>query len=191
VGTNKGDKMDIEFEDINRLKIYSDPLVFKYTVYLNDIVEPEYFSDLFHKLRNCNPDDVFEIVINSYGGNEDTAIQLYNELRSCLGNVVGVVSGYCCSAGTIALLACSGWAINKNSKIMIHSPSGFMGGKSHERKAQGDFEEKWTHEFFRDVYKDFLTTKEIQEVLDGKDMWMTGDDAIKRLEKLAKVRGGK
>ena len=183
--------MDLELEDVSKLKIYSDPIAFKHTVYLNDICEPEYFSDLFHKLRNCNPDDVFEIVLNSYGGDENTAIQLYNEVIACPATVIGVVSGYCCSAGTVALLACSGWAINKNSKVMIHSPSGFMGGKSHERKAQGDFEEKWTTEFFKEVYKDFLTAKEIQEVLDGKDLWLSGEDTIKRLEKVAKVRGSK
>ena len=33
--------------------------------------------------------------------------------------------------------------------------------------------------------------EEIQEVLEGKDLWLSGEDTIKRLEKVAKVRGGK
>lgn len=170
------------------IRIYEQPIAYKYTVYINDVVEPDFFNDLFYKLQNSSENDIFEININSFGGNEDTAIQMYNEIVTSDANVVGCVSGYCCSAGTIALLACDNWSITKTSKIMIHSPSGFMMGKYNETKAQSHFDDQWTKDFFKTVYKNFLTDKEIQEVLDGKDFWLTGEETVERLKKFVKAR---
>lgn len=170
------------------LKIYSVPLATKYSVNINEVVEPEYYSDLFYQLENCTENDVFEVVINSLGGNESTAIQLYNAIQACPGTVIGRISGYCCSAGTIVFLACHTWVIPSNSKVMIHSSSGGMVGKSHETKAMAEFESGWIKSFFSSVYKGFLTDKEIDEVLAGKDMWFTGEDTIKRIKKLSKEK---
>ena len=64
------------------LKIYSVPLATKYVVHITDIVEPDFYRDLFYQLENCSENDVFEIVLNTFGGQEDTAIQLYNAIRS-------------------------------------------------------------------------------------------------------------
>jgi len=170
------------------LKIYSEPLASKYTVHLTDIVEPDFYRDLFYQLENCSENDVFEIVLNTYGGQEDTAIQLYNAIISSPATVVGRVSGYCCSAGTIVLLACRSWVVPPNSKVMIHSSSGGTSGKSHETQAMVEFESLWLRSFFRSVYKGFLTDKEIEAVLGGKDMWFTGEDTVKRLKKLSKEK---
>lgn len=170
------------------LKIYSVPLASKYTVHLTDIVEPDFYRDLFYQLENCSENDVFEIVLNTYGGQEDTAIQLYNAIISSPATVVGRVSGYCCSAGTIILLGCHTWVVPPNSKLMVHSSSGGTTGKSHETQAMVEFETVWLKDFFRDVYKGFLTDKEITEVLAGKDMWLTGADVVKRLKKLSKEK---
>ena len=178
--------MDEDFELENKLKIYSVPIANKYTVYINDVKNPEYFNDLFFRLQNANEEDEFEIVINSFGGCESTAIQIYNEIKNCKAKVLANVSGYCCSAGTIILLACRGWKINLTSKIMVHSR--FMGfsGKDHEIKQRSEFESVWVKDFFKTVYKGFLTDKEIEEVLNGKEFWLTGEETTRRLQKFSK-----
>ena len=43
----------------------------------------------------------------------------------------------------------------------------------------------------RDVYSDFLTEKEITSILDNKDIWMDGDEVIKRLKKKVKKEESK
>lgn len=171
------------------LKIYCAPIGNKFTTYISDIIEPDYFSDLFYQLASCTDNDVFEITLNSYGGNEDTAIQLYNAICNSKATVIASVSGYCCSAGTIVLLACDGFIINPNSKVMVHSSSGGISGKTHETKAASDFESDWLPKFFKDVYKDFLTEKEIQDILVGKDLWFDGVETIKRLKKIKGMKG--
>jgi len=34
----------------------------------------------------------------------------------------------------------------------------------------------------RSIYANFLSEKEIESMLDGKDIWMSADEALKRLE---------
>lgn len=176
--------MDEELE--GGLKIYSVATANKYTVYINDVKEPSYFNDLFFKLQNASEDDEFELVINSFGGYESTAIQIYNEIKNCKANVLANVSGYCCSAGTIILLACRGWKINLTSKIMIHSRFWGFSGKDNEIKQKVEFESVWVKDFFKTVYKGFLTDKEIEEVLNGKEFWLTGEETTRRLQKFSR-----
>lgn len=175
----------------NELKMYHVPLANKYTVYITDVKEPDFYSDLFYQLANCTENDVFEFNINSHGGLEETAIQLYNAITGSRAQTVGIVSGYCCSAGTIILLACNVWQIPTNSKVMVHSTSGGIAGKAHETRAMSDFDARWLDEFFKDVYTGFLSKKEIQEVLEGKDMWFTGRETAERLQKYMNTRGKK
>ena len=39
-----------------------------------------------------------------------------------------------------------------------------------------------------DIYGEFLTKKEISQIMGGKDLWMSSDDAIVRFNKIFKKR---
>ena len=52
-------------------------------------------------------------------------------------------------------------------------------------------EKDWSEKLLRDVYSDFLTEKEITSILDNKDIWMDGDEVIKRLKKKVKKEESK
>jgi len=47
-------------------------------------------------------------------------------------------------------------------------------------------ERLWSEKLLQEVYSDFLTVKEIQSLLDNKDIWMDGDEVVDRLEKKMK-----
>jgi len=175
-------------EGKEQLKIYTKTLSSKHTVFLNEVSDPVYFNDFFDLLQNCSEQDFVEININSFGGLECSAIQFYNELKNCKAHVHCSTSGYCCSAGSVILLAGNTWSITKNSKIMIHSPSGWFSGKHNDVITRIDFEREWVNSFFKEVYKGFLTEKEIKEAIEGKDFWFTGEEAITRLEKMVKEK---
>jgi hypothetical protein len=40
----------------------------------------------------------------------------------------------------------------------------------------------------REVYKDFLTEPEIQSMLNNKDIWMSSEEVVTRLQALQKLR---
>ena len=52
----------------------------------------------------------------------------------------------------------------------------------YEMYDQMNFERTWSEGLFRDVYDGFLTDKEINAMLDGRDIWLAADDVMKRLE---------
>ena len=47
-------------------------------------------------------------------------------------------------------------------------------------------ERVWSEKLLREIYSDFLTEQEIVSMLNNKDLWMDGDEVIKRLEKRSK-----
>jgi hypothetical protein len=44
-------------------------------------------------------------------------------------------------------------------------------------------ERKWSEKILRGSYKNFLTEEEISSILDNKDIWMDGEEVLKRLKK--------
>ncbi len=70
--------------------------------------------------------------------------------------------------------------------FMYHNYSSGVVGKGGEMYDRLAHEKEWSEKLMRDIYADFLTEKEITSILDNKDIWMDGDEVIKRLKK--KVR---
>ena len=66
---------------------------------------------------------------------------------------------------------------------MIHTSSGCSFGKQSDIKREEEFYNPWLENFFQEIYKHFLTKKEIQEVLAGKDMWLRSDEVMERFKK--------
>ena len=70
---------------------------------------------------------------------------------------------------------------------MFHNYSSGVVGKGGEMYDRLSHEKDWSEKLLREVYSDFLTEKEITSILDNKDIWMDGDECIKRLKKKDKV----
>lgn len=176
-----------EMDDVKtrKIEVYNTAISAKNIVYLTGIInEPSYYNELFLRLDQATEGDVFEFVFNTLGGNEDTAIQLYNAIKYTKATVIGRISGYCCSAGSVIFLACKHWVVMPHAKFMAHSSSGGVSGKTHETKALTEFDSAWMRQFFLEVYKGFFSVKEIEEIIAGKDFWLTSADVIKRLGKV-------
>jgi hypothetical protein len=52
---------------------------------------------------------------------------------------------------------------------------------------QLEFERLWSTNFLHDVYKDFLTEDEVNNILDNRDIWMTTDEVSERLSNRAQI----
>jgi ATP-dependent Clp protease, protease subunit len=150
------------------------------------IGEPEDFIDIFTTLRTATPNDVINIHINCSGGYCVTGVQLINEMISCKGKVISILNGMAASMATFILLAGHEIEIYPDSEFMIHFVSSGTYGKGHEMKAHIDFLDRHYKKLYRKHYRFFLTSQEITEVINGKDMWMDSDEVISRLESRAK-----
>jgi ATP-dependent protease ClpP protease subunit len=86
------------------------------------------------------------------------------------------------SAATMIFLAAHSYEISEHSLFMFHNYSGGTMGKGGEMYDHIINERKWSEKIVHRVYEGFLTEGEIQSILDNKDIWMDGEEVIKRIE---------
>ncbi len=160
-----------------------------YEFYLSGaITAPEDYVEWFNIIRNAGPNDTVKIYINSRGGDADTAIQFMRVLGETDAHVVCSIEGSCMSAATMVFLCGMEFEITPHSLFMVHNYSGGIIGKGAEIYDQAVFERKWSTDFLRHIYKDFLTDEEVDHLLDNKDMWMTSAEVLERCRKMAAAR---
>ncbi len=106
--------------------------------------------------------------------------------------VIASVEGMCMSAATLVFLTADVCEISEHSHFMFHTYSSGNWGKGSEQLAGVMADDKWARHLFNTVYKEFLNTKELQEIIGGKDYWMNPAEVNKRLEaRNKKLRGPK
>jgi ATP-dependent protease ClpP protease subunit len=169
------------------------PLAKMSEYYLSGNIESsENYTDWFDTIRHATENDVVKLYINSYGGDLFTAIQFMRVLQESQATTIISVEGACMSAATMIFLQGDMFEISPHSMFMFHNYSGGTFGKGGEMLDQLQHERAWSEKMLKEVYSDFLLPKEIESMLDNKDLWMDGDEVVSRLEKKAKkVKRGK
>lgn len=147
-----------------------------------DIESPEDYIEWFDTIRSAGPNDVLKFYINSPGGDLFTAIQFMRVLDETEANIVVSVEGACMSAATLIFLCGESFEVSEHSMFMFHNYSSGVQGKGGEMYDRLAHEKVWSEKLLRDVYSDFLTEQEITSVLDNKDIWMDGEEVVKRLK---------
>ena len=147
---------------------------------IDDVGDAKLYLKWFDILQNATENDLVVIHINSYGGDLMTTNQIVTQIKTCEAQVVCQIESACCSAATMVALACDGLLCYPHGYMMIHTSSGCIFGKQSDIRRQEDFYNDWLEGFFNEIYKDFLTQKEINEVLNGKDMWLNSEEVMKR-----------
>lgn len=191
VGQDVGTKMarrNVSSDNVK--KVYSQTLqINSYSVYLSGgLGKSEDYIEWLNILNTAEPEDIFTMYINSYGGYTATAIQLASAMRNTQAEVHTSVSGDCCSAATMLLLTGDSISVAPNLRFLIHNYSGGIYGKGHEIHAQAAFDEAWSKTLLENSYKHFLTPEEIDRVAKGEDMWMDSDEVVLRCEVLLEER---
>ena len=168
-------------------RIISKQCVNIHEFYLSgDIESSEDYIDWFDTIRSAGENDVLKFYINSSGGDLFTAIQFMRVLSDTSATIVVSVEGACMSAATLIFLQGHQFEVSPHSRFMFHNYSSGVVGKGGEMYDRLAHEKDWSEKLLREVYSDFLTEKEITSILDNKDIWMDGDECIKRLKKKVK-----
>lgn len=160
-----------------------------YVYFTDDIQSPAIYNEVVHKLLTATSEDMFVFVINSGGGDVESAIMIVDAVRRSEATVKSFVTGFAASAATILALSAEELEIAEHTPFMVHNYSGGLGGKGHELKARQEFMDKALNDAFKDFYTGFLTEEEMEEVIDGKDMWMGPEDVRRRWDNVLASRG--
>jgi len=162
-------------------------LVQQHDLYLTgEIKSSDQYTDWFELLRSAGKSDIIKIHINCYGGDLFTAVQLMRCITESNGNIVTSVEGACMSAATMIFLASESFEVSDHSAFMFHNYSGISIGKGGEMFAQVSFEKKLFDKLMNKVYSEFLSETEIKDILEGRDLWLDGDEVITRLKSMKK-----
>lgn len=181
---NNGDLAILaNLNDTNKIPQYKQTIQVNFYHYyiIKEIGEPDEFLDLINTLKTAEEHDTVFIYLNTPGGQLSTTVQIISAIRQCKGNVVTCIEGEVCSAGTMIFLAGHKYIVNPNCTFMIHNYSGWAGGKGNEVSRRVNYMEKYFKKLAHDIYSDFLTEEEIENVLEGRDFWMESDEIIARL----------
>ena len=182
---------DSDLDDIigGSSKVFRKQVASIYEFYLSGYIdEPQEYIECFNTIRNAGEEDVIKIYINSPGGDVNTAIQFMRVLGETSATVVCSVEGSCMSAATMIFLCADIFEITPHSLFMFHNYSGGIFGKGGEIYDQAIFERTWSKNFLNHIYKDFLTQKEIESLLDNKDIWLHSDEVQNRCQHLVEMR---
>jgi len=154
-----------------------------YEFYLSgEIEEANEYVEWFDTIRNARSTDTVKIYINSCGGDLYTALQFLRVLSESDAHVITSVEGACMSAATMIFLHGDEFEVTPHSLFMFHNYSAGVFGKGGEMFDQLQFERAWSENFLREVYHDFLTPDEIKSMLDNKDIWMTSQQVLARID---------
>jgi ATP-dependent protease ClpP protease subunit len=66
--------------------------------------------------------------------------------------------------------------------MMVHSATFGAFGKQSDVISHASFVDKQVRVLMHSVYRDFLTDKELEEVIMGKEMWFDAEEIVRRLE---------
>jgi ATP-dependent protease ClpP protease subunit len=174
---------DKEIEPLNQNFYITPSNTKKIDVYLIGVIKgPQYYSDSMHVIRTANPDDEVNIYVNSPGGRLDTAVQFINAMSYCQAPIHIHIDDECISAATFIAMHGDEYSVNPHARFMFHNYSGGVGGKGGEIYDNAVFMRQWIETYYRDIYKDFLTDKEIEDILAGKDHYMIASDFVDRIQ---------
>lgn len=162
---------------------FSKPIASIHEFYINGTIkESEEYVEVFDTIRHAGENDIIKLYINSYGGDLFTAIQFMRVLSDTQATTIASVEGACMSAATMIFMCCDNFEVTPHSMFMFHNYSGGAFGKGGEMIDQLIHERKWSERLLNEIYKDFLTEDEIKSILDNKDIWMDGEEVVKRIE---------
>ena len=183
---------------MSKEKIYSAPSYTTKTMYcdhsiylLGSIGEAEQYVDAFNILRSAKAEDTVKIYINSGGGMYWTAVQFINAIKQSDALVTTQIDGVAHSAASIIFLAADSWIIPSTSSMLCHYITSGYSGKMHEIDQWHTHTDAHFKQLTHDYYKAFMTEKEIEQMIDGKDFWFGGSEIKTRIQKLAKYRDKK
>jgi ATP-dependent protease ClpP protease subunit len=158
-----------------------------YEHYLDyEFFEFDQARELCYLLRCAEAEDEVILRINSLGGRFDIAAQIINAIKDCKGVVTGIIEQECASAATMVFLACDKWQVHRWGEMMVHYATYGAVGKGHEVVAKVAHYNLIYPKMMKEIYKDFLTDEEIENVIRGHDLYLTPSEIEVRLNNVVK-----
>lgn len=157
-----------------------------YRLFLYGAIESPFdFAEAINALEMAEQGDTVTIHLSSPGGcvsSVDALLHAINMAQERGIPVHCISTGLVASAGTFIILTCSSYECSDGTHFLFHNGSLNDGGSYNQFRASATFFLKYMEERFRSIYEHFLSSEELDGILEGKDLWLTVDEFAKRYE---------
>lgn len=146
-----------------------------------EIKAPVYYRHVVQGVADLSENDTVVFRLNTPGGNADGMISILTAIAATNAVTVAEIYGQCHSAGSFIALSCDKVHVSPYATMMIHFVSHGSAGKSidvvrHVTHTHARFEQ-----LFRTTYDGFLTEEEIEQCLNGAEIWLDSEQILDRL----------
>lgn len=153
------------------------PIGNRITIHLGfEIDTPDHYCEIADVLNNATEMDEVNVHLASVGGSVHGGTLLVNSFRYCRAPVYTFVRTPCYSMGAILALAGDMMYISSGCFLMFHQSSGGTEGQLHNIKSNSEAEIKSYKELLTNSCSPFLTSKEIKDILSGKEIYCFSSD---------------
>lgn len=152
-----------------------------------NVKDADYYRQVVQAISNTNEDDVIQFEINSSGGSLEGLIALLTAMSKTSAVKIANINGFCHSAASMLALNCDSVFVSPYASSLIHFVSYGSSGKSADIRSHVNHVHTTSEALFRETYELFLTEDEMQECIDGKEMWLGVDEINRRLEYKYKI----
>lgn len=143
--------------------------------------EAAYYRLVCSKIEEMSENDTVEFHINSPGGDLSGLTSLLHSISSTEAETIAVITGDCHSAASLLALSCDAVVVGRFANMLVHSVQFGTHGKGYDVYSQVLHINKHAEDIFKSCYRYFLTEQEMQEVLKGRELWLSRDEINQRL----------
>lgn len=155
-----------------------------YIIEIDGAIEsPKQFSTAVQILGLAKEEDTVEMRITDCpGGSIGATDGFIHAIRKCQAHVHMVAAGGVHSAGSMILLEADSFELASGFNSLIHCGSGGSVGNMNELRVQNRFDEEFYVRKFKETYEGFLSVKELDDMLEGKDIWLDAQQWVDRAQ---------
>lgn len=127
---------------------------------------------------------VVDIYMNTHGGDVYLALELIELINRSPLKVNVYIDSICMSAGTLILFSCD-WnkvVINPYASFLFHDVRTFEYGKKSDILDSINHLNGLFDKLVSNAFKGFLTPTEIKQINSGKELYMLGEEVLRRLK---------
>ena len=160
----------------------------QYTVTIDEaFTEPSYYRGVVSMLMGASEEDTVIFLINSPGGRLSGLLTLLEGINMTDATTLAVLVGECSSAASMFALHCDQVFVSENATMLCHNVSYGTNGKGSDVLAYVNHIAKTSEKLLRSTYLNFLSEKEILELLNGQEIYLDSDEIEARLEQKQKA----
>ncbi len=176
-------KKDDKDEDPSYVMFTKETKSTVYDVYLTTSFEgPEKYHKLYNLLEHALDGDKFNFYLNSYGGRLDSGVQFVNKLGATKASTKCIIESTSYSMGAIFPFACGEVEMREHTSLMFHNFSASPGrAKGNEHILNLENTSSMFKKLLYEVCGKVLTSPEIEDIVQGKDLYLTRDQINERM----------